>query len=98
MAEDIGGWIRAHDEVLSFDFDTYIGGHLTRLGNRQDVEVAKEYIGSLQANAGNALQTVDFMAIAQETGFGNPYVIFNAFLIPSPNNAPTQRYLSGTTS
>ncbi|MCH8061702.1 MAG: hypothetical protein IH861_04285 [Chloroflexi bacterium] len=79
VAEDIGGFIRAHDEVLSYDFDTFMGGHLTRLGNRQDVEIAKEYIGSLQANAGKALGAVDFMTIGQQTGFENLYLLFDTF-------------------
>ena len=34
----------------------------------------------LQANAGKALGVVDFMATAQETGFGNPYLLFDNYL------------------
>ncbi len=68
-----------------------IRGHLTRLGNRRDVEVAKEFIASLQTNAGKALGVVDLMAIAQETGFGNPYSLFDNYLDAVANIAPTQR-------
>jgi glyoxylase-like metal-dependent hydrolase (beta-lactamase superfamily II) len=80
LAEDVPGFIQAHDEVLSFDFDTFVGGHLNRLGTRQDVEVQKEYILDVQANSVQALQTVDFFAIAQETGFENPWVLFDTYL------------------
>jgi glyoxylase-like metal-dependent hydrolase (beta-lactamase superfamily II) len=80
LAEDIPGFIEAHDEALSFDFDTLIGGHLTRLGNRQDVEIQKEYIQDIQTNAAQALQTVDFFAVAQEVGFGNPWLLFDSYL------------------
>jgi glyoxylase-like metal-dependent hydrolase (beta-lactamase superfamily II) len=80
LAEDVPGFIQAHDEVLSFDFDTFVGGHLNRLGTRQDVELQKEYILDVQTNAAQALQTVDFFAIAQETGFENPWVLFDRYL------------------
>ena len=34
----------------------------------------------MQANAAQALQTVDFFAIAQETGFENPWLLFDTYL------------------
>ena len=51
IAEDVPGYIQSHDEMLSYDFDTFIGGHRTRLGTREDVEIAKEYILDIQTNA-----------------------------------------------
>ena len=72
LAEDVPGYVDAHDEILSFDFDTLVAGHLGRLGTREDVETQKEYILDIQANAAQSLQTVDFFGIAQQTGFGHP--------------------------
>ena len=80
LAEDVPGFIQAHDEALSFEFDTFIGGHLTRLGTREDVEIQREYIMDVQANAAQALQTVDFFAVAQETGFENLWLLFDTYL------------------
>jgi glyoxylase-like metal-dependent hydrolase (beta-lactamase superfamily II) len=77
LAEDVPGYIRAHDEALSFDFDTFIGGHLTGLGTREDVRIQREYIREVRDNAARALQTVDFFAIAQQTGFENPWLLFD---------------------
>ena len=51
-----------------------------RLGDRRDVEIQQEYILDMQANAAQALQSVDFMAIAQETGFENPWLLFDTYL------------------
>jgi glyoxylase-like metal-dependent hydrolase (beta-lactamase superfamily II) len=34
---NIPGWIKAHDQILGFDFNHYIGGHLGRSGTRADV-------------------------------------------------------------
>ena len=80
LAEDVPGYIRAHDEVLAYDFDTFIGGHLGRPGTRQDVEVQKEYISDIQTNAATALQTVDFFGIAEKIGFANPWQLFDIYL------------------
>ena len=40
VANDVTGFIKAHDIALNrYDFDTFVGGHLTRLGTRDDVKV-----------------------------------------------------------
>lgn len=80
LAEDIPGFLAAHDEILSYDFDVFVGGHLTRLGTREDVETQKQYFADIAANAATALQTVDFQAIANEVGYGNAWVLFDTYL------------------
>lgn len=80
LAEDIQGFLDAHDQVLDYEFDVFVGGHLTRLGTREDVEIQKEYFGDMIANAGTALKSVDFMAVAQEQGFANPWNLFDVYL------------------
>ena len=79
LAEDIPGYIDVHDKVLSYDFDVFAGGHLNRLGTRKDVEIAREYVLDVKKNAAMALQTVGFMAIAQEVGFDNPWLLFDSY-------------------
>jgi glyoxylase-like metal-dependent hydrolase (beta-lactamase superfamily II) len=54
-AQDVPGYIKAHDQILGYDFDHFIGGHLTRSGSRQDVITQKEYIEDLRANCAEAL-------------------------------------------
>lgn len=80
LAEDIPGYYEAYDQVLSYDFDTFVGGHLTRLGTRADVEQAREYVLDVRDNAASALQEVDFFAIANETGFTNQWLLFDTYL------------------
>ena len=80
LAEDIRGLLAAHDRVLEYDFDDYIESHLTRWGTRKDVEIQKEYFGDSATNAGMAPQSADFMAIAQEQGFGNLWNRFGVYL------------------
>ena len=77
---DVPAFVAAHDDVMSYDFDTLIAGHLNRLGTREDVEVQKEYVFDMQANAAAALQSVDFAEIAGAVGFENPWNLFDTYL------------------
>lgn len=55
LAEDVPMFVEAHDLALSFDFHTFVGGHLNRLGRRADVEQARRYIHDVRTNAIAAL-------------------------------------------
>jgi glyoxylase-like metal-dependent hydrolase (beta-lactamase superfamily II) len=80
LAENIPGYYQAYEQVLSNDFDTFIGGHLTRLGTRPDVETARDYVFDVRDNAAAALGEVDFFAIAAQTGFTNQWLLFSTYL------------------
>ena len=80
LAEDTLGYLRAHDTILSYDFDRLVSGHFGRLASRQDVEIQKAYMADIVANAGAALQSVDFMAVAAQTGFENFSLLFDTYL------------------
>jgi glyoxylase-like metal-dependent hydrolase (beta-lactamase superfamily II) len=79
MAEDVPLFINAHDKILEYDFETFVGGHLTRLGTLEDVKIQKEYFDDIQKNAATANQQVDFMAIGQEVGFENIWLVFQIY-------------------
>ncbi len=79
MAQDVPAFLAAHDKILEYDFDTYVGGHLTRLGTLEDVKIQQEYFQDIEENAAIANQEVDFMAIAQKVGFENPWLIFQIY-------------------
>ena len=83
VAEDIPGFVAAHDTILTYDFETFVGGHLTRLGTRADVETSRAYVQDVKANAAMALQAVDFGAIAGEVvpaNPNNPWALFDVYL------------------
>jgi len=80
LAENIPGYYKAHEQALAYDFDTFVGGHLTRLGTRADIMVQQAYVQDIQQNAATALMQVDFFAIAQETGFENLWLLFDTYL------------------
>ena len=49
-SQNIPGFIKAHDQILEYDFDYYIGGHVNKIGTRQDVLIQREYITDLRDN------------------------------------------------
>ena len=79
MAQDVPEFLAAHDKVLEYDFDTFVGGHLTRLGTPEDVEIQKEYFQDIQDSASKANQEISFMSIGQEVGFSNPWLVFQIY-------------------
>jgi glyoxylase-like metal-dependent hydrolase (beta-lactamase superfamily II) len=65
LAEDVFGFIKAHDIALSYDFDTFVGGHLTKLGTRDDVQIQREFITDLiNASSIKANSNVTFSEIS----------------------------------
>ncbi len=80
IAEDTVGFLKAHDVILSYDFDKLVSGHWGRLATRKDVETQKHYMQDIQTNAGKALQTVDFYAIAGKVGYANTSLLFETYL------------------
>jgi len=94
IAKDAAGFIKAHDIVLDkYDFDKFVGGHLTRLGTRNDVAVQKEFIDDLKNAAMKANQEVIFSKVAQQVGhFDNPWLIYSKY-IDAVNEKCTQLLL-----
>ncbi len=80
MAEDVQGFIDAHDAVLSYDFDVLVGGHLSRPGTRSDVEVQQAYVRDLVAAAQEGQRTVNFGAVAGEVGFANRWLLVKTYM------------------
>ena len=79
MAHDVSEFLAAHDQVLEYEFDTFVGGHLTRLGTNEDVQIQKEYLTDIEAAAAKANQEISFMAIGQEVGFDNLWLVFQIY-------------------
>ena len=78
VSKDIAGYIKAHDIVLeNYEFDTFVGGHLTRLGTVEDVKIQKDFISDLQIAAAKANNEILLSDIAKRVGgFKNPWTVF----------------------
>ena len=82
IAEDIAGFIKAHDIALNnYDFDTFVGGHLTRLGTRDDVITQQEFVSDLEKATAQANSEVQYADIAtQVSDIHNPWLIFSKYI------------------
>mgnify|MGYP001817964207 FL=1 len=79
QAEDTVGYLAVHDEILAFGADTIVTGHMGRLGTNADVELNAEYMAAIADGALKALRSVALEPIAAETGFANPWLLFDSY-------------------
>lgn len=80
FASDVPGFVRAHDRILEYDFETFVGGHVNRLGTREDVERQRAFVHDLKDNASTAIETVDPTPFFREYGQDRPWKLFEAYL------------------
>ena len=52
---NIPNWIKAHADVLAYDFNHYVGGHLGRSGVRSDVLTQQQYVEDLFNNCNQTI-------------------------------------------
>ena len=59
LSEDVPGYINATDQAMAYPWKHYIGGHLGRLGTRDDLVLHQQYIADIVDGAHAALASVD---------------------------------------
>lgn len=59
LTEDVPGYIEAPAQALAYPWAHYIGGHLGRLGTRDDITLHQHYVADIVENSRAALGTVD---------------------------------------
>ena len=59
LTEDIPGYIEAPATALTYPWKHFIGGHMGRLGTRDDVTLHQQYMADIDASVRTALATVD---------------------------------------
>jgi glyoxylase-like metal-dependent hydrolase (beta-lactamase superfamily II) len=59
LTEDVPGYIDAAEKALSYPWTHYIGGHLGRLGTRDDIALHQQYVADIVDSAQSALGAVD---------------------------------------
>jgi glyoxylase-like metal-dependent hydrolase (beta-lactamase superfamily II) len=52
-------YLKAMDQMLEYDFETVVSGHLSLYGTREDVQTNREYLHDLRTSVAEALRTVD---------------------------------------
>lgn len=72
------------DEILAYQFDTFVGGHLTDIGTRQDVEITKEFTSDVYNTVKRIHNNMDATTATAEAvkmvGPDNEFLLFKVFL------------------
>jgi glyoxylase-like metal-dependent hydrolase (beta-lactamase superfamily II) len=80
MAKNLPGVFRQVDEILAYDFDKYVGGHVARWGTRADVELQRDFLKDLKAAATTALQTTKLAQEMDPADTTNPWALFDNYI------------------
>lgn len=68
FAPHVPTYFDAMDQMLEYDFDTVVSGHMTLFGTPEDVQTNREYIRDLRTSATEALRTIDMREAAVAAG------------------------------
>jgi glyoxylase-like metal-dependent hydrolase (beta-lactamase superfamily II) len=64
----VPAYFDAMDQMLEYDFETVVSGHMALFGTPEDVQTNREYIRDLRASAADALRMVDLREAAAAAG------------------------------
>ena len=59
LSEDIPGYIEAPAKAIAYPWTHFLGGHMGRVGTRDDVTLHQEYMADIAAAARKAIDTLD---------------------------------------
>jgi glyoxylase-like metal-dependent hydrolase (beta-lactamase superfamily II) len=59
LSDDIPGYLEAPANALAYSWKHFIGGHLGRLGRRDDVVLHQQYMDDISASVRTAIDTLD---------------------------------------
>jgi glyoxylase-like metal-dependent hydrolase (beta-lactamase superfamily II) len=59
LTEDVQGYVKAPETALAYPWKHFIGGHMGRLGDREDIALHQRYMADIEAASRQALDTVD---------------------------------------
>jgi hypothetical protein len=69
---------RPHRPVA--EHSTFVGGHLTRLGTRDDVTIQQAYVAELKAAAADAIDSFNIDSVYASVDDTNPWAVFRGYL------------------
>jgi hypothetical protein len=59
LSDDVPGYINAPDQAMAYPWTHFIGGHLGRLGTRDDLVLHQQYIADIVDSSQAALDSID---------------------------------------
>jgi glyoxylase-like metal-dependent hydrolase (beta-lactamase superfamily II) len=84
LTTDFHEYLKMFDEILAYKFDTFVGGHLTDIGTKEDVEITKEYTNDVYHTVKRIHNGLDQGAVvaqaAKTVGPDNEFLLFKQVL------------------
>jgi glyoxylase-like metal-dependent hydrolase (beta-lactamase superfamily II) len=80
LSRDIPGLFRQVDEIAEMPFQTFVGGHVARVGDRADVLVQQEYLHDLSAAAKASLGATNFGFTVDPADRLNPWALADSYM------------------
>lgn len=78
-AENVDGYVDAQHQLLRYNWDTMVSGHVGRLATREDVTTNIAYINDVKYAVMKALQNTNYMQAAKKTGFSNAFLAVETY-------------------
>jgi glyoxylase-like metal-dependent hydrolase (beta-lactamase superfamily II) len=79
LTEDIPGYLEMPANALAYSWKHFIGGHLGRLGNRDDIALHQQYMADIAESSRKALDEADFTPYIEKYP-DNPWAVFRGGL------------------
>jgi glyoxylase-like metal-dependent hydrolase (beta-lactamase superfamily II) len=77
-------YLKVFDDIMEYDFEIFVGGHLTHIGSKEDVKIAKEYTLDVYNTTKRIHANTDMFAVignaAKTVGWDNKFLLFKVFL------------------
>jgi glyoxylase-like metal-dependent hydrolase (beta-lactamase superfamily II) len=77
-------YLKVFDQLLAYDFDNFVGGHLTDTGSKKDVEITKEFTYDVYNTVKRIHNNIDQRAVVGEAakvvGPDNEFLLFKVVL------------------
>ncbi|MFV2059009.1 MAG: hypothetical protein ACC707_21330, partial [Thiohalomonadales bacterium] len=84
LSSNFHEYLKIFGTILNYDFDVFVGGHLTQLGTADDVRIAQAYVKDVYETVKRVHSQTDQFAIMSDTakivGWDNKFLLFKVFL------------------
>jgi glyoxylase-like metal-dependent hydrolase (beta-lactamase superfamily II) len=84
-------YMKVFDELLAYDFDTFVGGHLTSIGTKRDIAITKEFTMDVYNTVKRVHNKMDQGAVVTEAakiiGTDNEFLLFKVLLDKATNDS-----------
>jgi hypothetical protein len=80
VSQDVFDEFARVEDVRKMDWDTVVGGHVTRVGTHADVEMQSEFYRDIKQAAATALATTKIGETLNPLDKGNPWAVYDNYI------------------